>query len=58
MTKSEAKKRVCAAVESYLTNGMENHFLTEGYSEQDAARMLAAFEELMAEMRRRAKGLS
>jgi hypothetical protein len=53
VTRSEAKKRVCAAVVLYLTNGMENNFLTEGYNEKDAARMTAAFEELMTELRRR-----
>lgn len=60
MTKQEAKRLVCAAVATIADNDGENRWLTqdahgEPLSAADEARMRAAFEELVEELRRRGR---
>jgi hypothetical protein len=58
MTKTEAKRRVCAGAAAILDNDSENVWLERDLDgselgEADRIRMLEAFEELCAELRRR-----
>lgn len=62
MTRAEAKRRVCAAFATHMDNDGENAWLTEArdggeLSDADQRRMKDAFDDLVAELRRRGGAL-
>jgi hypothetical protein len=58
MTKNEAKRIVCTSFVVHMDNGSSNEFLYydddgTAYSDEDAKRMVDAFNELIAELWKR-----
>lgn len=55
MNMAEAKRRVCSGAAAILDNDSENAWLSDDLSESDQRRMKLAFDELVAELRRRGR---
>lgn len=54
MNRREAKRRVAAGAHRLLSSAYDQEWLYEGYSPADAARMEAAFNDLLDELAKRA----